>query len=260
MSARLRTLLLMAILFASMLSAARGADSVSAFDAANKLYEQGRFADAAAAYEKQIEVTPGSPTLYYNLGNAWVKAGQVGRAIAAYREASRLSPRDPNIRFNLQFARKKVSGSDAVPGSLLTRALSALSVNEWTVLAAVAFWAWMILLAIREWRPAWRAALSGYTATAGVVTLLLAGCVAGAASQQSRTEAVVCVAEAIVRSGPLDEAKVLHQWRDGVEVEVLDRKDIVVGDQKQSWVQVSDAAGRAGWLKVDQVVTLRTSP
>lgn len=256
MSMLVRTVLVLALLCGVVLCTARGADGTGAFDAANKLYEQGRFADAAAAYGKQIEAAPGSPTLYFNLGNAWFKAGQMGRAIAAYREAERLTPRDPGVRYNLQFARKKVSGTETVRGSLISRALSTLSVNEWTVLAAIALWVWMILLAVREWRPVWRRAVSGYTATAGVVTFVIAGCVAGAASQQSRAEAVVCVAEAIVRSGPLEEAKVLHQWRDGVEVEVLDQKEIAVGDQMQSWLQVSDAAGRAGWLKRDQLVQL----
>lgn len=231
-----------------------GAEVGVSFDAANKLYEQGRFAEAAAAYAKQIEAAPSSPTLRYNLGNAWFKAGQTGRAIAAFREAERLAPRDPNIRFNLQFARKKVTGSEAEAGSLVSRALAALTVNEWTMLAAMAFWIWMLLLAAREWRPLWRGAVSGYTATAGVVTVVLAGCVAGAAAQLNRAEAVVCVPEVIVRSGPLEEAKVLHQWRDGVEVEILDRKELSIGDARQSWVQVRDATGRAGWLKSDQVV------
>ena len=254
-----RTFFLAAVVVSALVPPVRGADAEGAFDAANKLYEQGRFADAAAAYAKQVEAAPGSPALYFNLGNAWFKAGQIGRAIAAYREAAQLAPRDPNVQFNLQFARKKVSGTEAAHGSLFSRALSALSVNEWTMLAAMAFWAWMLLLAVREWRPAWRGAVGGYTATAGVVTVVLAGCVAGAASQQNRAEAVVSVAEAIVRSGPLEEAKVLHQLRDGVELEVIDRKDLVVGEQKQSWVQVRDAAGRTGWLKSDQVAQLRTA-
>lgn len=247
-------ILMVAVAALAGLSAVRGADDPVAFDAANKLYEQGRFADAAAGYAKQVEAVPGFPALYFNLGNAWLKAGQVGRAIAAYRQAERLAPRDPSVRYNLQFARRKVTGAESAPGSLVSRALSALSVNEWTTLAAIAFWVWMLLLAARELRPAWRGAVSGYTTTAGVVALVFAGCVVGAASQQNRSEAVVCVPEAIVRSGPLEEAKVLHQWRDGVEVEVIDRKDLVVGDQRQSWVQVRDASGRAGWLKNDQIV------
>ena len=40
------------------------------------------------------------------------------------------------------------------------------------------------------------------------------------------------------------------------EVIVLDAKIIAVGDRKQTWLEVREAAGRAGWIKRDQVVIL----
>lgn len=229
-----------------------------AFDQANKLYEQGKFAEAAASYEKIIQAGQKSATLYFNLGNAWFKAGQSGRAIAAYRQAEPLAPRDPNVRFNLQFVRKKVAGADApLPGGW-QQWLASLTLNEWTALAAVALWLWFLLLALREFRPPLRKTLRGYTATSGVVTLLLAGCLAAAAYQHSRvTPAIVIVAQAVVRYGPLDESNVFYQLRDGSEVIVVDEKELAVGDKKQSWLQVQDATGRTGWLKRDQVVLLK---
>lgn len=254
----LRVLCLIALLL-PFLSASYGADAGAAFDAANKLYEQGKFTEAAAAYQQLLPSAPRSETLWFNLGNAWFKAGQLGRAVAAYRQAEELAPRDPAVRFNLNFARKKVSGSDSPAGPAWRRALGALTLNEWTVLASVALWLWFVLLALREWRPAWRQALSGYTATTGASVLLLIGCVAVAAELRFNTiSAVVISHEAIVRSGPLEEAKVLHQFRDGTEVTVLDQKDLGAGDQKQAWLQVSDGANRSGWLKGDQVAVIGT--
>src|SRR6266705_928187 len=105
------------------------------FDQANKLYEQGRYADAATAYQKLLQADPASAALYFNLGNAWFKAGQSGRAIASYRQAEKLAPRDPNLRFNLNFVRKKVSGSDSAPPENWRHWLATLTLNEWTVLA-----------------------------------------------------------------------------------------------------------------------------
>ena len=236
---------------------ARAEDPSGAFDAANKLYEQGRFAAAAAAYEKLLASGNRAETLWFNLGNAWFKAGQLGRAIAAYRQAERLAPRDPSVRFNLQFARKKATGAEAAPGPAWERAMAALTLNEWAVMAAISVWVWFGLLAVREARPALRPALSGYTATAGAVTALLIGCAAVAANLRFNTlAAVVVVPEAIARSGPLEEAKVLHQFRDGAELTVLDKKDLALGDQKQAWLQVRDGANRTGWLKGDQVTVL----
>jgi len=245
-------------LFAAILlpvCAALAQDRTEGFEAANKLYEQGRFPEAAAAYEKLLQGTPPSETLYFNLGNAWFKAGQTGRAIAAYRRAEQLAPRDPSIRFNLQFARKKVAGGDAPTGTVWHRALTALTLNEWSVLAGCALWLWFGLLVLREIRPALKQALSGYTATAGAVFLMLAVCLGNAAQLRFKTRsAVVIVPDAIARSGPLDEAKVLHQFRDGVEVKVLDDKEVSGTGGKQTWLQVSEATGRSGWMKSDQLV------
>jgi tetratricopeptide (TPR) repeat protein len=235
------------------------ADDAAGFEAANKLYEQNKYAQAAAAYEKLIQTCSPSETLYFNVGNAWFKAGQVGRAIAAWRQGERLAPRDPSLRFNLQFARRKVSGSDS-PASGWQRALTALTLNEWSILTSVALWLWLVLLAIREARPLWRPALRGYTATAGATVFVLVACVAAAASFGLRANsAVVIVPEAIVRTGPLEEARMLHQFRDGVEVEILDRKELNVGDHSQAWLQVRDSANRTGWLKEDQVIVLQAA-
>jgi len=233
------------------------ADVGSDFDAANKFYEQGKFLEAASAYEKLLHAGAPAEAVLFNLGNAWFKAGQTGRAIAAWRLAERASPRDPSVRFNLQFARKRVTGSDAPPGPLWQRALRSLTLNEWTVLSAVLLWIWFLLLSLREFKPALRKALSGYTAMAGLGAFLLAGCLAGAAVLQfSDRPAVVIVPEAIARTGPLDEANVLHQLRDGTEVVVLDEKEVTVGDKKQTWLQVRDSARRTGWVKGDQVSVL----
>jgi len=233
------------------------ADIGSDFDAANKLYEQGKFSEAAAAYQKLLDAGAPAEAIHFNLGNAWFKAGQLGRAIAEWRLAERSSPRDPSVRFNLQFARKRVTGSDAPAGVLWQRALRSLTLNEWTVLASVLLWVWFLLLALREFKPMLRKVLSGYTSTAGLGALLLAVCLAGAAALQFNTRpAVVIVPEAIARTGPLDEAKVLHQLRDGTEVVVLDEKEVTVGESKQTWLQVRDNARRIGWVKGDQLSVL----
>jgi tetratricopeptide (TPR) repeat protein len=254
-------LLCVSAMFFVALPAVRADQIASAFDAGNTFYELGNFKEAITAYERLLQTNPRSDALWFNLGNAWFKAGQIGRAIAAYREAELLAPRDPAVRFNLQFARKKVSGNDSPANPAWRRALGALTPNEWTVLTGAALWLWFLLLALREWRPALRPALSGYTATTGVAVMLLIGCAALAADLRfNTTSAVVLTSEAIVRSGPLEEAKVLHQFRDGIEVTVLDQKDLGAGDQKQVWLQVRDGANRSGWLKSDQVALIGAAP
>ena len=226
-----------------------GADELSAsFDQANKLYEEGKFAEAAGAYEKLIAGKRGSPTLYFNLGNALFKTGKLGRAVVWYRRAEALAPRDPDIKANLQYLRKSVQG-----GSVRTNwraRLRALSLNEWTALTAAAGWLWFALLSWREFRPNFRTALRGYTATAGVVAGVFATALTVVWLDQIQTQpAVVVVGEVVVRRGPLEESQSYFNLRHGAEVSVLDQKD--------RWLQVSDEANRVGWLRREQIEFVR---
>ena len=241
------TMLAMILAFACLRSVRAGEFSAS-FDQANKLYEEGKFSEAVAAYEKLIASRQSSSTLYFNLGNALFKSGQPGRAVVWYRRAEAMAPRDPDIKANLQYIRKNVNGGSA-PTNWRAR-LQALSLNEWTVLTAMASWLWFALLALREWRPDWRAALRGYTMTAGVTAGLLG--VALALVWQDRfaiSPAVIVVSEAVVRRGPLEESQSYFNLRDGAEVIVLDQKD--------NWLQVSDAVNRVGWVRREQVALVR---
>lgn len=244
---------LLSVLLLVSLSA-QAATPIAQFDQANRLYEQGKFADAAAGYQQLIASGHTSANVYYNLGNAWFKAGQLGRAVAAYRRAQELAPRDPNIRFNLDFARKQVTGSNTPVPSLWQRALNRLTINEWAVLAAIAFWLYFALLILREWKAAWRRALRNYAIAAGsFATLLIALLTAAVYQNTSVREAVIVAQQAVVRYGPLEDSRVHFQLRNGAEVEIVGRKESGPAD---AWLQVRDGANRIGWLKRDQVVIL----
>ena len=107
---RFRFLFLFAVLFIAGHCGPAQAKEVSAeFDQANKLYEEGKYSEAAAVYEKAVKAGQVSAALCFNLGNALFKAGQPGRALVWYRRAEALSPRDPDIQANLQFVRKNVT-------------------------------------------------------------------------------------------------------------------------------------------------------
>jgi tetratricopeptide (TPR) repeat protein len=243
---------LLALLVAALFAAPAQAAVPAGFDAANKLYEEGKFTEAASAYEKLVQSGQVSAALYFNLGNAWFKSGQIGRAIAAYRYAERIAPRDPDLRANLQFARNQTPNPTLSP-SRWQRWLGRLTLNEWTVLAAVAVWLWLLLLAILQWKPALRPALRGYVISVAVITMLLCAC-AAAALRESRfiSTAIVVAHEATVRFGPLAESPAAFTVHDGAELRVLDQKD--------EWLQVSAGPGRIGWLRRDQTLTPSRPP
>jgi tetratricopeptide (TPR) repeat protein len=230
------------------------ATPIAQFDQANRLYEQGKFTDAATGYQQLVAAGHTSATMYYNLGNAWFKAGQLGRSVAAYRRAQQLSPRDPNIRFNLDFARKQVAGTNAPAPNLWQRLLGRLTLNEWAALAAIAFWLCFALLILREWKQAWRSPLRSYTiAAASLATLVIAMLAIAVYQSGAVREAVVVTQEAVVRYGPLEDSRVHFQLRSGAEVEIVGRKE---NGSAEAWLQVRDGSNRIGWLKRNQVVIL----
>jgi len=227
---------------------ARADLSATAFDAANKLYEEGKFTEAASAYEKMTHSGQASAALYFNLGNAWFKSGQIGRAVGAYRQAQQLSPRDPDLRANLQFARNQTP-SPTLPPSRWQRWLGRLALNEWTVLTVGVLWLWLLLLALLQWRPALKPTARSYVFSLAVIAALLCACTA-AALRNSRfiRTAIVVTREATVRYGPLAESPAAFTVHDGAELRVL--------DQKEEWLQVNAGPRRTGWLRRDQTILL----
>ncbi|HWF18518.1 MAG TPA: tetratricopeptide repeat protein [Verrucomicrobiae bacterium] len=222
-------------------------DFTADFDSANKFYEEGRYADAVTAYDKLIETGNISEAIYFNRGNAFFKLGQIGKAIASYRQAERLAPRDRELRADLQLARTRARGGAPYHNDHLRVWLGSLSLNEWTLLTATAFWALFILLALGQWRMELKSRLKNYVQAAASATVLLGLCFGLALYLDYLTPSAIVVAgEADVRNGPLDESPGVFKVRDGAELEVLDRKD--------NWLQVQDPAQRIGWLRQDHAL------
>jgi len=238
-------MVLLALVFAGKLFAA---DVAVDFSAANKLYAEGKFTDAAGAYEKILQTGASSPALLFNYANAEFKSGHLGKAIAAYHQAAQLAPRDAEIRANLAFARNQVQGA-TLRESRRQYWLGTLSLDEWAVLAAAAFWLVFLLFAAKQLRPALAVKLQNATWIFAALTIF-SGTALGlqAADHFSKQTAVVISAGVTARSGPFDEAQSAFTAHDGAELSVLGRRE--------DWVQVADGAGKIGWLPVKQVEML----
>ncbi len=238
------------ILFAMFIcvGALFASDVQTDFSSANQLYAEGKFPPAAIAYGAILKSGVVSPNLLFNDGNAQFKSGNVGRAIAAYRSAALLAPRDADIRANLNFARNQVQGTTWHQNSWQNW-LGALTLNEWTALAVIAFWLTFVLFAAMQLRPALKNSLRGLARSVAVAAVFLCICLGAAVNIHSTDSiAVVVLPDAVTRSGPFDDAQNAFAVHDGAELAVL--------DQRNGWVQVSDGSGRTGWMPNSQVEVL----
>jgi len=233
------------LLFAGTLFASEVAES---FSSANQLYAEGKFSAAAKSYEAIIHSGAVSASLWYDYGNAEFKSGNLGRAIAAWRRAALLAPRDADVRANLDFARNQVQGA-TVRQSQWQTWLEALTLDEWSMLAAITFWLTFGLFAAMQIWPLLKNPLRGAARILIVATIFFCACLGEAADIHfSKPVAVVILPDAVTRSGPFNDAQNAFAVHDGAELSVL--------DQRNGWVQVSDANGRSGWMQSDQVEVL----
>jgi tetratricopeptide (TPR) repeat protein len=240
----------LAILFATFLCAVTlaASDVSSNFSSANELYARGKFPEAAKAYGAILNSGAVSPNLLFNDGNAEFKSGNLGRAIAAWRGAALLAPRDADVRANLNFARNQVQGA-TWRESQWDSWLGSLTLNEWTVLAALAFWFTFLLLAAMQVRPTLKNILRGPARCVAFAAVFFCACLTVAATTHfSKSVAVVVLPDAVTRSGPFNDAQNAFAVHDGAELAVLDRRN--------GWVEVTDGAGRIGWMPDRQVEVL----
>ena len=226
--------------------AARSAEPQADFDTANRLFEAGKFGEAAAQYEKLIHQGSASAPVYFNLGNAHFRNGQTGRAISAYRQAELRTPRDPDLRANLEFARRAATDAGTPPAPGFSDGIRRLTLNEWAIGVTASTWVFFGLLAAGRFKRGLAASLVTTTRAAFVAWMLFVGGLFGAhRSCRPGQEGVVIVSNAAARYGPFDESKSSFSLRDGTEVRIVDAKD--------TWLQVRDAQGRTGWLPAAQL-------
>jgi tetratricopeptide (TPR) repeat protein len=227
---------------------AQAQSPATSFEEANKAYEEGHYAQAAAAYQNMLNHGSVSPAVYFNAGNAWFKAGKLGRAIFCYRHAEELAPRDPDIRANLQIARTQAGANTAaLPGNRWTRWIGRLTINEWTVAASISFACFFLVLMARQLSAQFSNSSGGLTIALGIVSVWLLSCLGLSIDQRWGEESsIVIVPEAVARRGPMDESQSAFTVHDGAELAVQAHD----GD----WLQVSGPSREVGWLQQKDVV------
>ncbi len=123
----------------------------------NTLYEQGSYDEAISEYSKLLAQGVESGSLYYNLGNCYIKKGAIGKAILNYERAKRLIPRDSDLKSNYSFALSQLeiqSVNTSPPWHLkATRTFDVLSINELTVLLSAIFVVIILLMITRLFFP-----------------------------------------------------------------------------------------------------------
>lgn len=229
------------------LPAAMAATS-DAFRSANESYDAGKFAEAAAAYEK---IEPKTAYVYYNLGNAWFRQDKLGLTVLNYERARKLAPRDPDILANLKFAQQRL-GVDEVntPPRAVQRFLRSVigsrTSTEWSAYELAALWLSVLAMGAWIYLPRMRtgllviavAGVAGFAASAFALSYQLI-------NDHAAPTAIVMVTATEARFAPMPDSTIHFRLVEGTEV--------AVREDRGQWLFVERADGQQGWVKSEIV-------
>jgi tetratricopeptide (TPR) repeat protein len=234
---------------ALLLAGAVSAADESVFAKANQAYNESRFQEAATGYESLVQSGQWSANLFYDLGNAYYRVGNFGKAILNYERALALDPRHPEADANLRLARDEAHALE-LRKDWIERYASMATVKQYSVAAAIAFWAAVffathLVLSRRH--------------SAGRIALIALGLVVGGVSvfaiytlengTRGNALAIVSGKETDARLATADNAKSILVLPPGSEIKILSER----GD----WIYAALPNDQRGWIPAQSAERVR---
>ncbi len=206
------------------------------------------FSRAARQYQEIIDDGFESGAVFYNQGNAWMRAGEIGRAVAAYRRAKRYRPRDPYLDANLRSALAgRGSTSDTSIADYVVFWQDSLSYPEKFLLTTVLLVLTLATGLGRHWQRR-RVLFRRLFVTAAVLLTLSAVSTARDWHRFERTKhGVVITKETVARKGNSDnyEPAFTEPLTEGTEFTLVESRDewlhVRLGDSGDGWIAARDA-------------------
>lgn len=221
-------------------------------DEADALARDGKFAEAADAYEAILADGNESADLYYNLGYSYFKQGMLGKAIINFERSKRLNPSDPDVIVNLSQAYALTDKLQEVEPMLISKMWNgfrdSLNYDGWAVVFIVLFVLTLTGAGFFLFMNSVRLRKIGFFA--GAIFAILA-IVSLSISLNKRAEALDCddaiimVSSVTLATSPDKNATEMAVLHEGTPVRIID----TLGD----WVEVRLKDGNVGWLILSSI-------
>jgi tetratricopeptide (TPR) repeat protein len=240
---------LIAFLFCALATPSIFAQGDIEFANANQAFAQSHFKEAIADYEALIRDGQWSANVFYNLGNAYFRTDDFGRAILNYERALALERHHPEATANLQIARDEAHALE-LPSSWPERYLQFATVNQYSIIAAVAFWIAASCLAALIFTPGRSATVISVLL---VMLLLFAGAMFAIWQLEGGSEgvalAIVTGKDVQARLATADTANAVLSLPPGSEIKVLSTR----GD----WIYAALPNNLRGWIPAKNAEQVR---
>lgn len=240
-----RILLILPVLFIGLWGMAADLETE---EQAEQLYAEGKYADAADAYNKILAKGMESAELYYNLGNCYYKLGENTRAILNYERSLLLDPGDAMTRYNLKMAQHAIVDKiEVLPELFLVRWYKALetyfSADQWGYISVALFIIFLVMAALFFYSPSIGVKKTGFVVGI-IVFFLTVGSIFFAMKQSSRVSereyAIITTPSVTVKGAPDNSGTSLFLIHEGLKVRVV--------GELGSWYNIRLADGNEGWV------------
>ncbi len=227
------------------------------FDEATELYNNGKYTEAIANYEKILDSGQHSAELYFNMGNCYYKLNSIGPSIYYYEKALLLKPNDDEILNNLGYAQNmRLDAIEQMPQTELSRIYNKIlflfTCNQWAYLAIA-----LVLLFVATYlayyfiRQANRKRMAFITSLFSLGFGLICILIAYLQLQQNKRDnpAIVFSKEVSVSSEPNKTSEQVFTLHEGTKVNIEDSLD--------GWEKIRIADGQTGWLPTENIKALK---
>lgn len=231
------------LLLALMLLLPVQADADTLYALGTRLYAEGDFRGAAAAYEGAAATGWTGPDLELALGAAYFEAGETGRAVLHFERARRLAPRDPDVRHNLRLAQARADAEPTplAPTDAASRWLSTtIGSPGLAALLFVLYVGALALVGVRLWKRTPMPWLRRSLLVLVPLALVVAAAAVGTARYEAQPRVVIVAAEADVRADPSTESIATATLPEGAV--------LTVTDVRGRWRAVRLPDGSEGWI------------
>lgn len=232
------------------------AQNQALFEQGNKLYNQGKYAQAIDKYKTILETKNHSAALYFNLANAHYKLNNVAPSIYYYEKALQLAPNDPDIKNNLAFAKNMtIDAIDVVPDAgfskLIKKVTGIMGFDNWAKLAVVSVIFFVLLFLLyyftySTFKKRVAFVFSNLFLFLAIMSVVIAFHKYNV--HQNDKEAIVFAQEATVKNEPNARSNELFRLHEGSKVKILDTIN--------HWKKIKLTDGKTGWIENDKIKQL----
>lgn len=246
------TFYILILLFCSVLNAQNNA----AFEKANALYNDGKFAEAIDSYKTILASGNHSEALYFNLANAHYKLNNIAPSIFYYEKALQLAPNDQDIKNNLAFAKNMtIDAIETVPEGglkkLVNKLTNSMTFDGWAILAVVSVFSFVILFLMYYFAySSLKKRLSFIGSFCFLAIMLISLLLAFHKYNlvQKDKPAIVFAKESKVKSEPNARSDESFRLHEGTKVQILETVD--------DWKKIKLADGKTGWIETEDIKAL----